>query len=274
VSVVKLAEPIVSFARPPVVEVVAGLSFSDAAPEFPVALAAFWKDRLREKFPVLQQQPPYSPPRESFQEIDTFAGISFQLGGQFPTPRLWATTEDGSELIQMQAEWFARNWRKVKPDDEYDRWNSRREALAESYTELIEYLATADFANPAIGQCEVSYINHVDLTDLGLDHGSLARVVKIGETELDSFPVEQVTLELAFAIRDEEPIGRLHFGVKPALNAAGKPIYIIELTARSVPGHYDIDSALSFLDRGRDAINSAFVSLTTAEMHEKWGREQ
>ena len=271
---VKLTEPIVSFFRPPVVEVVAGLSLSDPAPEFSVVLGSFWKDRLRGKFPLLQQQPPYSPPQESFREFEGRGDIHFQLGAQFPAPRLWATTEDGSELIQLQAEWFARNWRKVRPDGEYDRWATRREALSDSYAQLSDYLEREGFSTPGIGQCEVSYINHIDLTDLGLDHGSLSRVVKISEGELDPFPLEQVTLQLAFAIRDEEPLGRLHFAVKPALNSTGKPIYIIELTARSVPGEFTLESALAFLDRGRHAINSAFVALTTAEMHETWGRDK
>lgn len=270
---VDLTDATVSFARPPVVEVVAGLSFVESQAEFPAILGAFWKDRLRERFPILQQQPPYTPQQESFQDGATRLGFSLQLGAQFPNPRLWATTADGAELIQLQAEWFARNWRKVKPDDEYDRWNKRRFALYESYSDLTEYLEFSAFATPSISQCEVSYINHVNLTDLGLDHGSISKVVNIADDVFPG-PPEQMTLQFAFAIRDDEPLGRLHFAVKPALDSTGKPIYVLELTARSVPGDFSIDTALAFLDRGRDAINDAFVKLTTSEMQEEWGREK
>jgi hypothetical protein len=59
-------ESIVSFRRPPVVEVVAGVAFEGLGPDAGPLLGAFWKECLRQQFPTLQQQPPYSPPDEQF----------------------------------------------------------------------------------------------------------------------------------------------------------------------------------------------------------------
>ncbi|MGH3808061.1 MAG: TIGR04255 family protein [Pseudonocardiaceae bacterium] len=266
-----MTNPSVSFARPPVVEVVAGIAFTNYNTDFSSILAAFWKEALRDRFPVLHQQPPYAPPEEQFSEYPV-TGFNFQFAGEFPAARLWASTPDGSELIQLQHDWFARNWRKVKPEDEYDRWPARRNALASSFIELDEYLSANGFARPVINQCEVSYINHVSLDDFPKGHGAIGGIIR-GQSELSrSNPIENLTLQAAYILQEEsQSAGRLHVALKPALNSSGIPIYVLELTVRSAPGRTGIESALSFLDKGRDAINSAFVALTTDEMHEKWG---
>lgn len=270
-----LTNPSVSFARPPVVEVVAGIAFTNYNTDFSAILASFWKERLRGRFPVLQQQPPYTPPEEQFPEHPMVGSFNFQFGGAFPAARLWAANPDGSELIQLQCDWFARNWRKVKPDDQYDRWSARRNALHSSFMELDEYLSVNNFAQPVINQCELSYINHISLDDFPGGHGCIGKIVR-GQGELSrSAPIEKLTLQAEYLLQDESrSTGRLHVTLKPALNSSGSPIYIFELTARSAPGQTGINSALSFLDKGRDAINSAFVALTTDEMHEKWGLQK
>ncbi|MCA1603777.1 MAG: TIGR04255 family protein [Actinobacteria bacterium] len=266
-----VTSPSVYFARPPVVEVVAGITFTNYTTDFSAILAAFWKEVLRDQFPVLQQQPPYAPPEEQFQEQPS-AGFSFQLGGGYPAPRLWASNSDGSELIQLQPDWFARNWRKVKPEDEYDRWPSRRTALTESFAELERYADSNEFPRPLISQCEVSYINHISLDGFADGWGSIGAIMQ-GQSRLSrAAQVEQAALQVAYVLQGEsQPAGRLHVSIKPALNAEGQPIYVLELTARSVTGQKGFHSALSFLDKGREAINTAFVALTTEEMHEKWG---
>lgn len=263
---------IVRFAHPPVVEVVAGVSFTGYDSDFGPVLAAFWKDVLRDRFPDLQQQPSYTPPEEAFGDQPTMGGITLQFGGSFFNGRLWAATEDGNELLQLQPDWFARNWRKVHTGDEYDRWDVRRAALSESLRELDEYLSDARMVKPVIRRCEVSYVNHVSLEGIPGGHAGIGHVFNGQQNLSGPLPVEQATIQAKYVLTDDErPIGRLHVAVNPALDAAGKPIYVMELTARGRPADADVVAALSFLDRGRAAINAAFVGLTTPEMHEVWG---
>jgi len=263
----------VSFAHPPVVEVVAGLAFVDYPPEHAVALSAFWREELRQEFPRLQFQPPYTPQEEQF-EGAAGPSISFQLSSAFPSPRLWASTEDGQELVQLQTDWLALNWRKVKPDGAYDRWAARRTSLSRIYALLQEFLARESLANPVIRQCEVTYINHISLDGVPDGHAAYSSFFKGQEALTTAGDVEQLTLQASYRLGDPaSPTGRLHLKVAPALNASGKPIYVLELTARSAPLHMSISSALSFLDSGRDAINEAFVKLTTDAAHRRWGYE-
>lgn len=267
-----MTDSIVRFTSPPVVEVVAGVSFTGYDSSFGPVLAAFWKEILRSRFPELQQQPPYVPPEEIFNDQPAMGGVMFQFVGQFSGSRLWATAEDGNELLQLQPDWFARNWRKVNVGDEYDQWPARRAALASSLAELSQYLTSSGFKMPTIRQCEVSYVNHISLEGVSGGHGGIGQVLKGQDGLSGPFPVEQATVQAKYILENElGPIGRLHVSFNPALDAAGKPIYVLELTARGKPDDPSVPSALAFLDRGREAINAAFVGLTTTEMHQAWG---
>lgn len=264
---------VVSFARPPVVEVVAGLVFSDYPAELTVFLSAFWTEELRREFPSLQLQPPYTPPEEQFDDRIVPA-VSFQLGATFPAPRLWAAAEDGQELVQLQADWLAHNWRKVKPDGEYDRWEARRAALTRTYDALKDYLTGSGIAMPQIRQCEVTYVNHISLESMPEGHGAVGSFLKGQEVLSRLGNVEQLTLQTSYKIdTGTRPVGRLHVKLNPALDASGKPVYVLELTARSAPATMDLETALSFLDSGRNAINNAFMGLTTESAHQRWGFE-
>src|SRR4029077_3801482 len=105
--------PLPSYASPPVVEVVVGVAFWPLHGLTVVDISAFWSENLREHFPKVHEQPPYVPPTEL-------------LGGQsltlptimpmaLPHPRLWFLSSDEQELLQLQRDYFACNWRKVSP---------------------------------------------------------------------------------------------------------------------------------------------------------------
>lgn len=160
-----VTDHIVSFTSPPVVEVVAGVSFTGVNAEAGALLAAFWKENLRHDYPALQQQPPYSPPVEQFRSSVEPLSLSLDFGAVFPFARLWALSQDENELLQLQPGWFACNWRKVNPDDEYDRWPRRRDAFAKTFDHLSQLLVEEGVAEPKIQQCEVSYINHITASD-------------------------------------------------------------------------------------------------------------
>jgi uncharacterized protein (TIGR04255 family) len=154
-----VTDHIVSFTSPPVVEVVAGVSFAGISAEVSVLLAAFWKEHLRHDYPTLQQQPPYSPPVEQLHSGVEPPSFSLDFSTAFPFARLWALSQDGNELLQLQPGWFACDWRKVKPDDEYDRWPRRRDAFAKTFDHLSRFLLEESVTDLKIQQCEVSYIN-------------------------------------------------------------------------------------------------------------------
>ncbi len=149
--------PKVSFRSPPVVEVIAAVAFEGMSqPEVAPLLGAYWRERLREQFPRLEQQPPYFPPTEQFPAPGPFGQLHWSVGP--PPIRWWALTQDGTQLLQLQPNWFACNWRKVQPHDDYDRWPARRDAFARWYLDLTEFLRSEGLPGPRVIQCEVTYI--------------------------------------------------------------------------------------------------------------------
>jgi len=268
-------ETIVSFAEPPVVEVVAGVAFDGVDPELGPLLAAFWKEHLRSAFPVLEQQPPYSPPVEHFPLGGASSRLSLNLD-TFLTPRIWAKSGDGDRVLQLQPGYFACNWRKVGAGGEYDRWPRRRSDFAHYFSLLSEFLATEGGGEPKVTQCEVTYVNHIRPGEPWADLSDFGNVFAISIKPAESYPLEQASIQAEYLMLDQgEPYGRVHVKVLPALDRIGKtPLYVLELTARGAPRSGGAAGALTFLDKGREAIDQLFVNLTTRAMHLEWGVQE
>ena len=265
-------ELIVHFDAPPVVEVVAGVAFEGMGPEAGALMAAFWKERLREQFPLVEEQPPYAPPIEQFGTAVQSSNFTFQLGTGFPGARLLASTADRQELIQLQPGWFACNWRKVQATDEYDHWPKRRAAFDKWFNELSDFLTSADAKPPKITQCEVTYVNHIYPGPVWSQHAHFERIFVSSFGKLGKGRLEQITAQAQFTIGDEnQPSGRLHVKILPAYAKDGlTPLYVLELTARGIAssGRAPTD----FLGLGRAAIDSLFLEITTSEMQAEWKR--
>lgn len=257
-------------------EVVAGVSFESKSELAGPLLAAFWKERLRANYPVLQMQPPYNMPREEFGDAPGLATFQIDFRGPQVEPRLWATTPDGDELIQLQKGWFACNWRKVQTDGQYDHWLSRRDAFERWYREINDYLVEELTMPISITQCELSYVNHITASDVWRSHAEWSKIFRASVGGNTRSPLEQVAAQAQFLIMDDDgtkPIGRLHARMTPAFDAERRPLYVFELTARGAPypESDQLVGALSFLDRGRESIVKTFMELTTDEMHQTWG---
>ena len=77
-------------------------------------------------------------------------------------------------------------------------------------------------------------------------------------------------------IRGEQgqPVGRLNYSITSGLKADGSRIIVLSTTARGAPEGADIESAMRFLERGRELIVTRFAQITTEEAHKVWGRRQ
>lgn len=263
-----------SFRRPPITEVVVGVAFKDAA----VSTAHFgdlWRSRWEGRLPRVEEHPPYSPPLERFDMPVSGPGISLEFSTR-PVTRLWFVTADGQELIQVQRDWFACNWRKVKTGDAYDRWPARRSAFAGAFGDLESYVEDQGLGKVSIVQCEVTYINHIVAGGVWSHHGELSKVLRLART-VDTMPQpEQLQVAATFVIPNEQgdPVGRLHMAAQPGvLRDTGVPIFGLNLTARGAPEGEGLEGALQFLDRGREHIVETFAEVTTPEMHEEWERD-
>jgi len=267
----------ITYDEPPVVEVVAATSFT-RLPDVALPLfGSLWESAWSEEFPKVEQQPPYVAPAERFGQEMLSPRLSLQLSGNFPSPRYWFLSSEGSELLQLQQDWFACNWRKVEPGGRYDRWPSRRAAFDHWYRSLDGYLTEKGIGPLRPTQCEVTYINHVYPNSEWKDHSELSRIIHLAgaaPAEMPA-PIEQGSLNYQCLLKDENGLsyGRLHIAAQPAFARDGStPIYVIELTARGGPPTSDVDGVLAFLNKGREVIVRAFETVMTPSMQREWGR--
>jgi uncharacterized protein (TIGR04255 family) len=265
-----------SFKTPPVTEVVLGVSFRAIAGLSVPYLGQLWRENFAEHFPSIEEQPPYVPPVERFDPGGMMPNISLEFQA-VTIPRLWFLTRDGDELLQVQRNWFACNWRKVTPGAAYDRYPPRRAAFEKWFTTLSDFVRHNDLGEIAPVQCEVTYVNHILSNSAWQNLGQLDRVVKFVNRVKGDFLREpdQVRVNAQYIISNasDEPIGRLHLDAQPAFRTEDrKPMFVLNLTARGKPEGDDLNGILAFLDRGRQWIVEAFVDMTTEEMQKEWGR--
>lgn len=121
--------------RPPIVEVVCGVTFSPVAGLDPVSTGVYWSTR-RERFPTYQLQPALSESEE----------VAF-----LPVPplRVWLISADDQFILQVQADRLYLNWRKRA--EQYPRFNDHggREGLLTRT--LSEFEALSEFCAGHLG---------------------------------------------------------------------------------------------------------------------------
>lgn len=269
-----MANEIVTFGDPPVTEVVVALHFRPVDHLTVAHLGVLWRDVLASVFPHVEERSPYEPPIERF-DGPVGAGFSLRMDTRHPSPRLWCKSADDQELLQLQRDWFACNWRKVQPEAEYGRWPSRRAAFERWYRQFEHFVATENLGDVQPMQCEVTYINHITPNSAWTHHGQLDRLLTtIGRPQQFLPEPEEVGFRSSYVIAPhDEPLGRLHVQCDPVLNTKdGSPAYLLNLTARGRPLSGTLDGALEFFDLGREWIVKGFMALTTQEAQDAWGR--
>jgi len=278
---IRPSESLPDFKAPPVVETVLAVAYEPLAGMSNLKLCEVWIDLFRERFPQAEERPPYPAPIESF-VAPAASGVSVSAGMGPPPTRLWMVTERGTELLQLQADWFARNWRKQGEGDAYPRYEKYiRPAFTAGIAQLREYVEQSGMGKVSPTQCEVTYVNHIRPAEFWRDHGDISRVFTVTDPS-QYFPgrSESVAFRSTYLITDAEvgdaPLGRLHVQIDSGIaQDTREPIFILNLTARGAPLlSSDDEGILRFLDMGRRWIVNTFAEITTPAAHQAWGRTQ
>src|SRR3712207_1748974 len=103
------------FEKPPVVEVALSIKFKTLSLTS-AHIGLLW-ERFRSDFPRVEDQPPIDLPLETERER-----VPAQLSGQLkllslPRMRSWFVSSSGTQLIQVQHDFFAHNWRRNETDE-------------------------------------------------------------------------------------------------------------------------------------------------------------
>jgi uncharacterized protein (TIGR04255 family) len=268
------------YKRPPVAEVVMAAAFRAVEPLDTVQVGLMWRDVFSEDFPETEEKAHYVVQFERFGP-PPFAEptISFQAMDVPPWPRVWFLSQDGTQLMQLQRDWLARNWRRMPEheEEEYPRYPALRARFEGDARRFVEY--GQGWGDVTFTQTELTYINHIDLDDFDIGPGDLAEVLgllAVPTNDLFLPSPESIQLNAQYLVREgEDPIARLYVTANPAFRRSdGRPILVLTLSAKGRPPGTDLDAVLRYLDTVREWIVKGFTNIARPAAQEVWGRRR
>jgi uncharacterized protein (TIGR04255 family) len=236
-----------------------------------------WDRYFRERFPQLEERLPVEEISERFGEERLAVSMArWQMIDRPVTPRLWAASEDGRHVVQIQRNAFFSNWLKTADNVPYCPYSERRQEFANQLAYLQEF-----FHEQKIGQIEptswsVTYINHIDYAGLDCIGPKVAEILTVWTNQFsDDWLSTPDNLVLNFAFPMPNHVGRLNVNLVPIVLPRGKEQALrLDLTARGQLQAKSVTDALDAIDMGHEWIVRGFASLTRPEMHQQWGREE
>lgn len=240
----------------------------------PPRLGMFLSDILAE-YPKTQIQPPYDMPLELPLEKQPTAAsaprIDLLMGDQV-NMRYWLTSIDDVNVIQIQPNYLAINWRRRDTRDPYPGYVGLREHFVQTYHRIEAAVAAQGIESLEPRQAELTYVNLLQPNSLWQSHSQTDKVVSVSFA--DSSTYEQLSFEYTRALDWGTGgfAGRLHTAVQPAVDPSGRPVISLTLTARSTPlDPQTLNSVLDFVEIAHDAITQAFLRIITPEARAMWG---
>jgi uncharacterized protein (TIGR04255 family) len=262
--------------RPPVVEVVLSVQFAELQGYQTLHGALLWDNKFRSAYPRFVEQPPLEPSFEVFGPQEPAARFEIKQMPMLPLPRLWFINEQDTELVQVQANRFIRNWRGE--GENYPRYENLREGFFSDFQTVDAFFKTLGIGSIQPNQCEITYVNRLRLEghDLRANPGVALKIFSQQALRQDDQRArlpdpESCNLLARYVLKDAngEPHARLHVTVQPW---PGESHLRLDLMVRGAPATADLKAVADFLDEGRVTIVNGFTAITTERMHEEWGR--
>lgn len=265
------------FDRPPVAEVVLSVKFNPTG--LTVGHVGLLWQEYRRTFPNIEEHAPLDVPVEILKERRPALAPPKIEVVQVPRTRTWFVSEAGDQLVQVQHDFFAHNWRRAAAAPSYPRYAAIRNEFEAELKEFVAFLEKQELGTPVPVQCEVSYVNHITMDGDLRGHEDLHDVFRLWAAPSFEFlpKIDDGRFLARFVIPGTkgEFLGRLHLSVQPGFIGEGpeeRQVFVATLTARGVPTSDSVSGILEFLDKGHEWIVRGFADCTTPRMHMVWGR--
>lgn len=191
-----------------------------------------------------------------------------------PLPRIWFVHKDENELIQMQFNHFAYNWRKRRPDDKYPGYLTfieNFETYLASFQEFLVEQKLGDFTPRAY---EIAYINNI-LENEGWE--TISDLEKVfpnfisyqGQQTLPS-NIMEINYQMVFSLPDDS--GQLHLAIRNARRISdNRHLLRVELRAISNQAYRE---RRQWFDSAHNVVLDVFSKLVSTKIQEThWGRQ-
>jgi uncharacterized protein (TIGR04255 family) len=270
-----MVDTLPKFAAPPLTEVVLGIEFSPLERWGMPHFGLFWS-RIREDYPAWSVKPPLNSQIERFgDEMKQSEPPTFALLLE-PEVRCWFIHQSETRLIQVQKDRFIQNWRKTRPADEYPHYSQLRQEFEQDLGLFCDFVESEQLGKVEIKQCEVSYINHIELEE---GWQSLAKMPDVfpcwrGETSGQFLPPpELVGVNVSYLMPGNK--GRLRLSLQPMIRQTdAREILQLTVMARGCPASSATSDILNWLDSGHEWAVKGFTDFTSTRMHDLWQRRQ
>jgi uncharacterized protein (TIGR04255 family) len=258
------------YQNPPLTEVVIGVQFVTPRVYQQIRAGEVWS-LFKDQFPNVQEHQALAPTFETF-GLPVLGPRRLQLLSGASHDRFWFLSEGGEELIQFQQDRLLHNWRKVGDEsNEYPRFETMVKRFERELGLLDDYFKSLSSQDLQITQCEITYINHIEIAPEG--HLGAEQWLRFLSFEKEIQPEDfSVTFRRNVVDDGGKPTGRLISEATVGFKADKRPIIALTLTVRGAPKEASIRSALEFISRGRELIVTQFTQMTTDQAHKVWGR--
>ncbi len=267
----------VRFRSPPAVETLQGVFFRPLPKFTSVQQGLLWAKHFRSEFPIVEEKPPLEHIEERFGEALAWPStIRWKLSDRSESPRLWARSECGDHVIQIQRDAILTNWLKQDAPNEYYHYEKRRVDFESKLRAVGQFLSKEQLGELEPLSCLMTYINHLPIESPS-DESSAAEEAftfwRNATTENWLPKPDQLAINVSYPMPENS--GRLHIQISPAIrsqNSEHQTLLPFELTVRGQPSLKTIEGALEWLDLGHEWIIRGFVDITNPRMHAKWER--
>lgn len=256
-----------NFEAPPVAEVICGVTFAPLQRLTGPHLGLLWT-RFQSEYPICKEVDPLIP------VIESFEGEEQRLPELSPVflPRIWFVSKDENGILQVQRDRILHNWRRVRPTDEYPRYEKVKSQFANYFALFSSFISENNLGPVIAEQLEMTYLNHIPIGNDWLATGEIGKVFpdfnwRPGDRVLAA--PEKVHWRTSFKL--PEQAGRLHVVIQTAVRKHdGAPIVVLDLTVRGMSTSRTTDAIFSWFDRSREWIVKGFADLTGSEIQKQW----
>ena len=257
--------PLPSYKRPPVDEVVCGFRF-ERLRELKVPHIGLLWEKLRNEYPTAQHAVPIAT--DNSLPVDEATGI--------PLPRVWFLSKADNELIQFQLDRFYYNWRHR--GDDYPRFPSIIKKFENAKRHLDAFAKELELGTIKPLEYELTYINHIPAGHGWEKIDDLPKVIRDFTWQKEKHRFLPNPTNIAWQVKFELPKNKGWLNVK--LNQGtrkidGVPSLILELNAKGFGEEKTEKGMHDWFDLAHEWIVRGFTELTAKEIQETfWKRER
>jgi uncharacterized protein (TIGR04255 family) len=271
----RIRSSLIDFETPPVTEVVCGITFKPFENMLSPHFGLLW-EKYKNDYPKCREVAPLTPIIERFEDAPS-PSPDFELRDTPPLPRIWFVHKNETAIIQVQRDRFLHNWRKMEEDDEYPRYDTVIEMFKDHFDTFKNFLREQEFGTLNPLQYEMTYINHIPQGEAWESMNDINKVFSdfSFDSNLKNFLPSPEVVNFRISFKMPENSGRLHAIIRNGkFRNTGKPMLLLELTARGISLDKSTESMWGWFDMAREWIAYGFADLTNKEAQKRiWKRK-